>query len=137
MFELSQLYLQLPLMRAGPLSENVENHSGTVKHPALEFMLNISFLAGAQSVIEQHNIGIVRRYCITNLFQLALTNEKSRTGLLAGAGNGRDRLNTGRGYQFPELTGVFGAIVGSKVDVDEDRALTDIRTFKQLASTPG
>jgi hypothetical protein len=88
-------------------------------------------------MVEQHHIRFVRRYCITNFFQLALTNEKSGAGLLAGPGNGRDRLNTGRGDQFPELTGVFGTIVGSKIDVDEDRALTDIRTFKQLASTPG
>jgi hypothetical protein len=100
-------------------------------------MLNVAFLTRTQRMIEQHDVGFIRGYRIANLFQLALTDEKSRAGLFAGPGNGADRFNTSRCYQFAEFTGVFGAIVGSKIDVDEYRALTDIRTFKQLASTPG
>jgi len=135
-FELCQLYLQLTFVSPGALGEDVENHTCTIEHPALEFMLNVSFLTRTQRMIEQYDIGFTGGYGVTDFFQLSLTNEKSRAGLLAGTGNNTRRLNAGGRYQFPKLAGVFRTVMGSEIDVDEYRALTDIRTFKQLASTP-
>tara|TARA_B100002003_G_C14093189_1_gene525766 strand:+ start:962 stop:1426 length:465 start_codon:yes stop_codon:yes gene_type:complete len=137
MFELGEFYLELALVCPRPLGKDIENHTGTVQHTALELMLNVAFLARTQGMIEQDNISLIGRHCVTNFFQLALTDEKSGTGLLPGPRDGTNRLNTGGGYKLPKFTRVFGAIVGSKIDVDEYCALTDIRTFKQLASTPG
>ena len=42
-----------------------------------------------------------------------------------------NRLNAGRGNQFPELARVFSVFVGGKIDVDENRPFSDVRTFKQ------
>src|SRR5690606_9156253 len=56
--ELGQFDLQLALMGTSALGEDVENQTGTVKHPALEGALEVALLAGREGVIEDDQFSL-------------------------------------------------------------------------------
>jgi hypothetical protein len=137
MFQLGKLYLQLALVGAGPLGEDIEDDTGAVQHPAFQFPLNIPLLAGAEGVIEQHHVSLTGSGHVTDFFQLAFPDKQSRAGLVTGTGNFCDRLNTGRCHQFPEFPKVFhGAAMGAEFDMNKHGPFTDIRTLKQSVFLP-
>jgi hypothetical protein len=95
-FKLSQLYLQLTLVRACALRKNIENDSRAIQHTTLEFTLNISLLSGAQCMIEKHNVCLMQRDCIPDFLELSFSYEQPGGWLFAGSGYSANRLNSGR-----------------------------------------
>src|SRR5690606_24629196 len=136
MLQLRQLHLQLALVGTGPLRKDIQDHTGAIKHPALELALDITLLARAQGMIEQHHIGLGGGHRIPDFLKLALSHKKPRAGLLPGAGYSSNRLYAGGCHQFPELSRIFGIVVGGKINVNENRPFSDIWTLKQVSSTP-
>ena len=59
MFELCQLHLQLAFIAAGPLRENIQYYTGAIQHSALQLLLNVTFLAGRQRMIEEHKLRLM------------------------------------------------------------------------------
>ena len=49
MIELGQLDLQLALVGTGALGEDIQNQTGTVDYPALQFALQVALLAGGNA----------------------------------------------------------------------------------------
>ncbi len=69
--QLRQLYLQLTLVAARALREDVEDQPGAIEHAALEFGLEVPFLAGGECVVEQDESRFVGQHGGLNLFKLA------------------------------------------------------------------
>jgi hypothetical protein len=136
MLQLRKLYLQFPLMGTSPLRKDIQDHARAIKHPALELALNVTFLARAQGMIEQHHIGLGSGHGIPDFLKLALSHKKTRAGLLPGAGYRSNRLYAGGCHQFPELSRIFRIVMGGKINVNENRPFSDIWTLKQVSSTP-
>ena len=57
---LGQLHLQLAFEGAGALGEDVQDEAGAIQHPAAQELLQVAFLAGAEGVVDQHQIGAER-----------------------------------------------------------------------------
>ena len=58
MLQLGKLHLQLALVGTGALGENIENQPGAIHHPALQFLLQVAFLAGTEGVVEHDHLGL-------------------------------------------------------------------------------
>ena len=74
MLQLGQLHLQFTFVTSCSLGKNIQNQSGTIKHPALQMSLQVSFLAGRQSMVEYHQLGIVVCHRISDFLQFAATD---------------------------------------------------------------
>jgi hypothetical protein len=59
-FELRQFDLQFALRTLRPLREDVEDQTGPVDDATLQRALQVALLAGAEFVIEDHQVGFVR-----------------------------------------------------------------------------
>jgi hypothetical protein len=111
MLKLSQFHLKLTFMGASTLSENIQDDARAIEHTTAQLTLNVSFLAGAECVIEKHHIRFVGGHGITNFFQLPLADKQSRAGLLARAGDNTYGFDTGRPDQFTELAQILSFFV--------------------------
>jgi hypothetical protein len=129
--QLGEFHLQLALVGAGTLGEDVQDQAGAVQHAALQHPLQIAFLAGGELVIEDHQIGALLGDPIADLFGLALADEQARIGGLAGAGDERHRLSARRTGQFRELAAlVVPGRLGQR-HVHQHRQFTLLGSFKQ------
>jgi hypothetical protein len=68
MIQLSQLNLQLALVRACPLSKDIEDQPGPIKHTAFERSLEVALLAGRQGVIENDQLDLAIPDKVMQLF---------------------------------------------------------------------
>src|SRR5680860_1623560 len=87
-------------------------------------------------MIEQHHVCLCRGYCSADLLKLAITHKKARARLLARPGDCIHRLYTSRNDQLAKFARVFISIVRGKINIDQNRTLTNVRTLKQWAVSP-
>ena len=96
MLKLGQFNLQFALVGAGPLGENIQDQPGAVEHPAFELALEIALLAGAQGMIEHHDLGIMQPHRIADFHQLAGADKRARMGRVPAAHNKGDGVTPRR-----------------------------------------
>ena len=114
MFELCEFDLQLTFARACALSEDIEDKTGAVEHPAADGLFEIAFLRRRERVIEEYDIDVFSGGARANFLGLALADEGGWIGFVATAGDGA--ANSGaRGLreqtQFFEILGRVPSII--------------------------
>ncbi len=103
MLELRQLDLQLALVGAGALGEDVEDQPRTREHTALQSLLEIAFLARRKIVIEDRDLCLARRTRCSDFIDLARTDVEPGIWLAARAAENGHHIGTGRARQVLEL----------------------------------
>lgn len=90
--QLGQLHLQLALVAACPLREDVEDQASAVDHAPLQIALQIALLARRQGVVDQHQIRAGGLGSGLDLFQLAAADQGRRVRFVDARGErGRHR----------------------------------------------
>ena len=135
--QLRELHLQLALMGAGTLGEDVEDQPGTIQHAAFELPLQIALLTGAQRVIENHQLRLVQLHLVQHFPDLAGPYEGARIRYVAAAHNKRDRITPCQQDQFLELAGVFTLVFAGNGEVHQYGALAGCWTLKEHARLGG
>ena len=115
-------------MGARPLGENVQNQTGAVEHSAFHRALQVALLAGAQTVVEQHHVGLVLAHQLRQLLGLAGTDKQRRVGAVALAQQLHHRLHAGGRHQMMELIQVLAAQSIGQVDMHQHRFFTGTGT---------
>ena len=131
---LGQLHLQLALEGAGALGEDVEDETGAIQHAAGQELLQVAFLAGAERVVHQHQIGLERLDALAHLGGLAFADEVAWFGGAAAAGDGGEHLGAGGARQLGELRQQHFTVIGTEIEMDEDRALAALGALKHAWS---
>src|SRR5690606_4056514 len=131
MIELGQLDLQLALVGTGALGEDIQNQTGTVDHPALQFALQVTLLAGGQHVVEDDQVALPRLDQSTQLIHLAAADQETRAGLIAGDGHEVDHLGARRPYQFEKLVRVLTALLVLALEMNEYCPLPPFMALKE------
>ncbi|MNT18233.1 hypothetical protein D3C72_1534240 [compost metagenome] len=98
MGQLRQLDLQLAFMAAGALGKDIQNQGDAIDNAALQHALQIAFLPGPQSVIEDHHVGRHRIDQGRDLLDLAFAGEQRGIGTLAFAMDGTGHGDTGTAH---------------------------------------
>ncbi len=137
MLQLCKLDLQLTLMRACALGEDIQDQTGPVNHATLQLTLQVALLTGRQSVIEDDQIAFVALDQVTQLFDLARAYEKSRTWLIAVNGQEVSNVRSSGPHQFEELVRIFPTLFIHALQVNENRSLTPFMAFKKQSGLPG
>jgi hypothetical protein len=83
-------------MSAGTLGKNIQNQTGSIQYPALQFGFKIAFLAGREIVVEYNQFGVTASDSAGYFVQLACANKKFGVGGLARPGQKLDRITTCR-----------------------------------------
>jgi hypothetical protein len=75
---LGELHLQLALVGAGAVGEDVQDQLGAGHGPAAQALLEIALLARRQVVIDDQEVGIVGEQCACELCELSLAHVPAR-----------------------------------------------------------
>ena len=110
MLQLGQLHLQLAFEAARALGEDVQDQPGAVEHAALEELLQVAFLARAQRMVDQDQVGAGGIGRGLDLVQLAAADLGRRTGLVHARGDHRGDGRAGGTGQVGEF--LLRAVIG-------------------------
>ena len=91
MLQLRQLHLELALVAAGALREDVEDQRVAIEHAPLGELLEIALLAGRERVVDEDHVRRGARGELFQLARLAAAHEITRIGARAPSGEGGDR----------------------------------------------
>ena len=69
--QLCQFNLQLTFVTARTLCENIQDQPGAVQYPAFQLSFQVSFLAGRQGVVENHQLRAMGGHCCGDFFKFA------------------------------------------------------------------
>jgi hypothetical protein len=108
MFELSQFDLQLALRTLRSLRKDIENQTGAVDDATLHQALQVTFLSGAQLVIENDQVGLVCGHLGRNLLDLALAGIGGRIRAVPTPVHHGTDLGTRRSGQETNFFELFG-----------------------------
>ena len=131
MIELSQFNLQLTLVGTRTLGEDIQDQTGTINDPALQFALKIALLAGGQGVIEDDQLAFAGLDQRPQLVDLTATDEKTRGGLVTGNGQETCIFSAGRPYQFDKFLRIFLALLVQTFEVNKNRTFTPFMALKK------
>jgi hypothetical protein len=107
-FELGQFDLQLAFMRFGALREDVEDQAGPIDHATLQRLLQVALLTGAQFVIEDYQVGLVRAVLGSHFLDLALAGVGRRIRAVATTMHHRTDRCARRKCQQTDLVKLLG-----------------------------
>jgi hypothetical protein len=134
--QLRELDLQLAFEAPGTLREDIEDQPCTVQYPALEFALEVAFLARRQGRREYDQLGLVPCDTGTYFRELAAADEMLRIRTLSGA---RDLVDHDGASGYCQLRKflAFGFVWCTvRARVYEYCSFTALRTFKQIEPPP-
>ena len=98
-----QFHLQLALMAARALGEDLQDQQGAVVDRHLQMAFQIALLGRAQGLVEQHFLGTVHLGEHADFVGLAAAHEQRRIGHLALAGQACNGTQAGRAGQQAQL----------------------------------
>ena len=132
--QLRELHLELALVRACTLGEDVEDELCAIHYAAAAGLLQVTHLSGGQTMIEQDHIGLVTAHRLGDLCELTRAHESGR---IRAVPRGRDPCHRPRAagdHQVPKFLGV--AVGGSLAQrhLDEDGAIAAFETLEQAHS---
>ncbi len=87
-------------------------------------LLEVALLARRERVIDEDDVGGLRRGDVTNLIRLAAAHEEPRIRALAATGDRGDRLRARRSGELRELLQIFRIDVYAQPEAHENRTLT-------------
>ena len=96
--QLRQFHLQLAFAGSRVPRKNIEDQLRAVDDPPLNDLFDIALLRRTEIVIEEQNVGVDRRRCTGNFFQLAGAHQRRRIGPIASLKNFSDDY---RAQRFP------------------------------------
>lgn len=105
--QLRELDLELALVAAGALGEDVEDQGAAVEHPHPDELLEVALLARRERVVDEHHLGAGVRDDDADLFGLAAADEEPRIGTVAPTGDGGRHHDAGGLGQLLEFVEVF------------------------------
>ena len=133
-------------MRPRPGGEDVEDHLGPVDHLDAQELLQVPGLRGAEVVVEDDEVGLVRLDQLLELLDLARADVGGDVDLLPLLEHAADHDQTGRLGQAPDLVqGVVGRDLavgagsrrpGSTSPADRDARCSCVRSSWDLTSFP-
>ncbi len=136
--QLREFDLQLAFERARALRKDVEDQAAAVEHAALQFLLEIAFLAGAQRAVDDDEIGGERFDARAQFLDLAGADQEAGIGGLAGGRQHFEHLRAGRTRERAELLDAIGFRGSTEPHTDQDRAFAAGRPFEQCSlPSPG
>ena len=128
--QLGKFHLQLALMAARTLSEDVEDQRRAVDHHALQHALEVALLTGRQGMVEDHDIGLVGTQDFADFLDLSAAGKKLGIGRGALALHHGLDTRTGAQHQQLELGQALVDEVLPKVKLDQNSALSGCGAFK-------
>ena len=108
-----------------------KNQTVTVQYSTSCEFLEIAFLARAQGLIDQHDLGAELLGAGADLLRLARADEVLRIGARAGGEHDPDRNGAGRSGQRLEFSRIVRIHRMPDAHTDQQRPLTTPRAFKQ------
>ena len=136
MIELRKLDLQLPLSALRTLGEDIENQAGPVNDPTLQAALEVTLLRGRKRMIENDEIGCMRRNLGSDLFDLAFAGEGCRIGAAPLADDIGTDIRTSRLDEQMHLFKTFRHVAFTEIELHHNRALPCGRTLKHGRQSP-
>src|SRR3546814_17919652 len=85
-------------------------------------------------MIEDHELGARCSDGISDFLRFAGTDEQARIGITPRAADRRDDLGTGRTRPFDEFLAIRLEVGTGKFEMDEQRPLARLRTFKHASA---
>ena len=138
MGELRELHLQMALVGAGPIREDVQDQFRARHHPALEASLEVALLRRRQGffVVEDHDVGACSGDFRREFFHFANTQEPARMRLVATSGHDPGAHQGRRTHEFEKLRPMRIALVlvtaeGVETHGHQGGEISGRRSFKQ------
>ena len=119
MLHLGKFDLQLALVGARALGEDVEDESRAVNHPPVQALLQVALLGGTQPVIDEHDLGAARVEQLAEFLELASADQVAGVDLAERGGEVRGHL--GAGGEGQRLEFGLGLGTGSVADAHVDQ----------------
>ncbi|MNE05669.1 hypothetical protein D3C80_982390 [compost metagenome] len=129
--QLGQLDLQLALVGARALGEDVENQTGTVQHATLEHPLEVALLTGRKGVIEDDQVGRVALDLIADLLDLAAADQEAGARLMPGNVDEANHLGACRTSQLEKLVGIFTRLGRLTFQMNQNGPVTALMALKE------
>ena len=121
--QLSKLHLQLALLAAGTLGENVQNQGGAVDHPDLAGFFQVADLGGSQLPVEDQQIHILLLAGLGRLLHHAGANTGGGVRGRPFLGQGEDRLRARGAGQLLQLRQRRLRVILPRVQGNQQRPL--------------
>src|SRR5690606_34852118 len=96
MLQLRQLNLYLSFMTFGTLRKNVENQARAINHTYFQMTFKVALLRGRKGMIENHDLDLMIKNRIGNLFCLTRTDEQGCIRTLPTTGDSNHRIRASR-----------------------------------------
>ncbi len=113
------------------LGEDVEYQASSCQHTARKRLLKVAFLARAQCVIKNDQLGLVLIARGQDFLKFAFTDKGARMRRGTRAGDRGDRQSARRCHQFFEFMQTEIAALTGKLQLHEHSALTALMTLKK------
>ena len=131
MRQLREFDLQLAFEAPRPLRKNIQNQSITVRDSTICEFFQIAFLARAQGLVDQHQIGVVLFGACPDFLGFARAHEILRIGTRPGCQNHRDPECARGGGQCLEFRRIVRIHRMPDADADRDGPFATPGAFKQ------
>jgi hypothetical protein len=131
MLQLRQFDLQLALMGAGPLGEDIQDQASAIQHAALQLRLQVALLTRPQYVVEYDDFCTVLAHFAGYFFQLSAAHERARIRGYSGTHDVSDRVTPGGQHKLLELTRVLTLLFTGKIQVNEHSTFARIGAIKK------
>ncbi len=131
--ELGQFDLQLALVTAGALGENVQDQAGTVDHAAAQDALQVALLDRAQGVVDQHQVGLGGSHGGLHFLKLAGADQDRGVGVVNAGVEGGNHRRPGRAGELGEFVQLVRIDGTARMGLDQKRTFTLAGAFKQEA----
>jgi hypothetical protein len=129
--QLCQFHLQLALVGAGALGEDIQNQAGAIQHPAFELLLEVAFLARTERVVEHDNLGFVPPDLLPDLLEFAAADKRPGMGSVPLPHHIRSRIPSCGQDELLEFPGIFPFGFTGKIQVDEHSPFARIGAIKE------
>ncbi|RMT76931.1 hypothetical protein ALP40_05465 [Pseudomonas viridiflava] len=129
--KLGQFDLQLAFMGTRALGKDVENQTGAVKHATLERTFEVTFLAGREGVIEDHDVSLLGLDLVAKFLDLARANQVFGRWPMTWHVDKRDGISTRRYGQLLKLLRIFARLRVLTIQMNEYRSFTTTVALKE------
>ena len=134
--ELGKLDLQLAFEGARALREDVQDQAAAIQHAAIEFLLEVAFLAGRERIVHDHQVGSECDQALAQFLDLSGAQEEARLRRPAGDRYHLEHLRTGRASERAELCHAIRFRRMADADADKNRAFAATRPVEQWVLSP-
>jgi hypothetical protein len=130
--ELGELDLQLALVAAGTVGEDMQDQLGAGHGPAAQAFLEIALLPRRQVVVDDQEVGVVGGECVCELCELSLAHVPARVRRGAARTDAHDDVDAGAACQLGTLVGGPENLLGRTLegDAEKGRAAARFRAFE-------